>query len=178
MTDYEKARAELDATLDALGVTLAAQLVPFSQSRNAGESRASINWRVVVIRSNRPQYACDYSQGVGHLPPAYRDVKRCGSPRSIMADGIEREACEKGQASGFPAVVPPAVADVLASLLMEAQAYGQTFSEWAGDFGYNDDSREAERLYLACVETGRAMAKLFTPQEIETLRELCELAGL
>ena len=182
MTDYQKARAELDATLEALGVTLAATFVPQSQSRNSNEKRPTLNWRVVVVRSKRPQYACDYTQGIAHAPGYPQTLRK--SP-NLAAN--ERHAAERGRypqnwesaaATHDKPLTPPKLAEVLSSLLLDSTAFGQTFEDWANDYGYDTDSREAERTYNACRDAGAAMAKLFTGQEIETLRELCDLAGL
>src|SRR5215469_3741015 len=43
---------------------------------------------------------------------------------------------------------PPA-GDVLSSLLMDASGYdnARSFEEWAGEYGYDTDSRKAERIY-------------------------------
>lgn len=48
----------------------------------------------------------------------------------------------------------PTAADVLACLVSDASGAEQAFESWAGDLGYETDSREAERIYRAC----RAMA--------------------
>lgn len=45
---------------------------------------------------------------------------------------------------------PPSTADVLASLVMDAQGAGGSFEDWCADTGYDIDSRKAERLYDQC----------------------------
>ena len=49
---------------------------------------------------------------------------------------------------------PPEVGDVLESLKMDASEFqGDTvpmFEEWARNYGYDTDSRKAERVYRAC----------------------------
>lgn len=48
----------------------------------------------------------------------------------------------------------PTAADVLGCVLLDASGVvrGQTFDEWAADYGYDTDSRRAEALYRRVVE--------------------------
>ena len=49
---------------------------------------------------------------------------------------------------------PPTVADVLSSLCSDAQSADRTtFEDWCSEFGYDTDSRRAEKIYHLCVET-------------------------
>lgn len=61
--------------------------------------------------------------------------------------------------------VPPTVADVLSALLGSASALEETFEEWCQSFGYDEDSRTAERTYLACqqetIKVKQLLGKLF-----------------
>lgn len=54
--------------------------------------------------------------------------------------------------SGGVAVHDPRVDDVLARLVSDADAADVTFEDWCGDFGYDQDSRKAEKLYRACAD--------------------------
>jgi len=53
----------------------------------------------------------------------------------------------------------PQAAEVLSCLLSDAASYenARSFEEWAGEFGYDADSREAERTYRL---VGQQTAKL------------------
>jgi hypothetical protein len=57
---------------------------------------------------------------------------------------------------------PPTLDEVLNALVMDCSSVrnGETFDDWAGDFGYDTDSRKAEATYRACVETSRALTRL------------------
>lgn len=67
----------------------------------------------------------------------------------------------------------PKPADVLHSLLSDGDAYfdSLTFEEWAANLGFDPDSRKAEAAYRACDETGRRLARMFSPDELAQLRE-------
>ncbi len=53
----------------------------------------------------------------------------------------------------------PTAYDVLTSLQLDAGALGQGFEDWAGDYGYDVDSRKAERTYRACVRSARKLRR-------------------
>jgi hypothetical protein len=66
---------------------------------------------------------------------------RCGVPKRLTVDyymGIGHE----GEA--------PKTEDVLDSLAMDAQAYWLDFDGFCDEFGYDKDSRKAEKIYNAC----------------------------
>lgn len=70
--------------------------------------------------------------------------------------------------------VAPKAADVLQSLIMDAQAIYQSFENWSSEYGYDSDSRKALRTYDACCEIGRKMRKMFSRAEREKLTELTQ----
>jgi hypothetical protein len=63
---------------------------------------------------------------------------------------------------------------VLHSVLMDASGLydGVTFEDWASEFGFDEGSRGAERMFKACQKIGADLQKLFTTQEIEDLNEI------
>jgi hypothetical protein len=44
----------------------------------------------------------------------------------------------------------PSAADVLSCIVSDASAAEQGFEDFCADFGYDSDSRQAERIYKAC----------------------------
>lgn len=65
----------------------------------------------------------------------------------------------------------PKTSDVIHSLLMDSEAAEESFEDWCSNFGYDSDSRKAERTYRACMETAKKMHRLFTEAELAELRE-------
>lgn len=47
-----------------------------------------------------------------------------------------------------------------------------TFENFCADFGYDTDSRKAERTYKACRKEWKQVAKLFTADQLELLQEI------
>lgn len=70
--------------------------------------------------------------------------------------------------------VPPCAADVLYCLLNDRSAVGQTFEQWASDYGYDTDSRAAERIYNACIVNANKLDSIFSGGQQEELAVLLE----
>jgi hypothetical protein len=61
----------------------------------------------------------------------------------------------------------PVLVDVVECLLSDAHGVtnAETFTDWAGEFGYDTDSRSAEAVYLACLGRTTRLAA-FLPDDI------------
>jgi len=69
--------------------------------------------------------------------------------------------CGTGHATtvaGKVMATPPAVADVLYSLISDRVGDDTTFAEWASDYGYSADSIDAKKTYKACIANGKKLA--------------------
>lgn len=190
MNDEQKAK--LAERLATLNLEYTAVFVPQSASRNSAEERPTLNWRVTIERPQDPRRGCrhsppiatDYQQGIGHVPGIPQTWGR-GETREVRE---HRQLCEAAAESGKypkdgvrlnsvlgPRLVPlpaPPLADVLYSLLLEGDAADQTFEEWCDNYGYDVDSRTAEKTYNACRDMGQKLQRMFTRAELEELREL------
>lgn len=70
----------------------------------------------------------------------------------------------------------PEILDVLESLWLDVQGVGddgwraargeQAFADWCGEYGYDTDSRRAEKVYRACVRAARAWGRFWEGVEI------------
>lgn len=149
--------AAIDAAIAELRLSVSAQFVPFSRSRNAKEKSPSLNWWVTIKRGERTLLETDYSAGCGHCP-GYRQPET-GESRAAVA----RE-CETGYPSRYMANIDahirfgnapilPDTRDVIYSLVMDAGVLdARDFEDWAASYGYDPDSRKAEATYRACLE--------------------------
>lgn len=63
----------------------------------------------------------------------------------------------------------PSVYDVLACLTKYDPGM---FEDFCSDYGYNEDSRTAERIYFAVQKEYTQLTKLFTPEQMEELAEI------
>lgn len=63
----------------------------------------------------------------------------------------------------------PNAYDILACLCKSDPSY---FEQFCQEYGYDDDSRTAEKIYLACVKEYKLLERMFTTEQME---ELCEI---
>lgn len=176
-----EAKGKIEAVAAELGLTMAAEFVPFSRSRNKGEKRPSLNWRVTILRNGREVITTDYGAGEGHCPAYKASVQELGNQNSIARDEAIRWECENGHNrreltsagmayKGTP--ILPDLADVLASLAMDSDVIDcGTFEEWASNLGYDSDSRQAEAIYRACLEIALKLRNALGEDGLAKLRE-------
>lgn len=92
------------------GLSIRAEFVPFSKSRNAtekddrGNPRRSLNWQITLVHNERDIMTTDYSAGIAHCPSYSKPVPSNwqGSKRSWQPTVCEWE-CE----NGFEAALQP-----------------------------------------------------------------------
>lgn len=185
--DYKQAAAELEKLALSLGLTATWQFVPFSQSRNAkGNSDfkgPNINWRYTLLCKGREVLAGDYMLGVGHIP---HKVARGSDRKKVWFDEYQKSVCETGKYIRHPSyensdhvfairvkLDPPSIADLLHSLCLDSDVlnYGD-FEEWASVLGFDTDSRKAESIYRACVETALKLQSCLGAETLAEMREL------
>jgi len=192
MTDIQET---LPQAIERLGLSIRAEFVPFSRSRNAKSdarpSERSLNWRVTLVRRtlNREGDArfndvltTDYRAGIFHCP-AYKGLG--WNPRWTLENAalIEAEtetglAHKKGY-GGMARPVPvnprrkiePETDDVIYSLAMDSDVLDySTFEEWTENLGYDADSRNAESIYRACLEIGLKFRNAMGDADFAALR--------
>lgn len=160
--------------MESLGLSVRAEFVPFSQSRNAKPSartaEMSLNWRVTLVKDGRDILTTNYSAGIAHCP-SYK-----GGKMSVdTAEAIRRE-CETGRKYsdlGVKKTAPilPKSEDVIYSLIMDSDVLNYSnFEDWAGDMGYDSDSRKAESIYRACLEIALKLRNGLGESGLATLR--------
>lgn len=113
---------------------------------------AQIKWSVTVEKAGQLQ-RFNYSAGIAHLP-CYAALK---GPKNTLHN---------------EAIIPNA-ADVLHCLALDAEAINYaTFEQWADEFGYDTDSRAAERSYQECLRAGLFLRAVLGEKDLETLQTL------
>ena len=67
------------------------------------------------------------------------------------------------------AAAQPTAYDVLACMTKYDPG---TFENFCSEFGYDEDSRTAERIYFAVQKKYSQLAKIFTPEQLEEMQEI------
>lgn len=175
----------LDTLIASLPITYSAVFIPQSQSRNAGEKQPSLNWKITIASKGIGLFdtkglTTDYMQGIGHLP---KDSFYANNPHlqnKLITEEEIKNIRETGKYSVGgknvsyclqKALPAPALKDVLYSLIMDSDVLNYTgFEDWAGNFGYDTDSRKGEKLYQDCLAIALKLKALLGNETIEALQ--------
>lgn len=176
----DQIKADVRAFMARNGISLAVTFVPFSKSRNREEKTPSFNYLVSVVRKDKATKAFDYSMGCAH-GVAYND-KKLGSRYCIMRTDAIKAECETGfsgrdGATGWmkDKAIKPEEAAVLSSLSLDAEALDAgCFKDWADNFGYSRDSREAESIYNACIAEALELRAVLGDVLMREMREVVQ----
>lgn len=108
---------------------------------------------------------------IGHRTDGMMSDMPIGSRhfRITLRCGQRRLARQWSQGPGVNG--EPTAADFLRSLSLDASyvANGQTFDDFCGELGYDMDSREAERIYGACIKIAAGLEHLLGTTDCEHL---------
>lgn len=183
----ERNPGDLQATVDKLGLRVSSKFIPFSQSRNKAEKQPSLNWEVTLytlspIDGQRHDILTTlYSAGSAHAPSykhgdkpevAYRVAYEC--ERGFKAAGVRwGSSPEAYGAEGNKAnALQPKALDVIHSLVMDSDVLDAGgFESWASDLGFDTDSRNAEKIYQACIDIALKLRSAIGDAGLITLRE-------
>lgn len=158
------------------GVTMESTFVPFSQSRHAKGDKPwrSLNWEITIKRHGRHVGTAQYAQGEGFAPASKANPIAGGMrghsasyTKALRNNAISREI-ETGRIHNFgdhwqtdtdgtrdtrKPIPAPSIGDVMQSLARDCDVLDAGgFEQWAGELGYDTDSRAAESTYQACLE--------------------------
>jgi hypothetical protein len=167
MNDLSIARTKF---LKQLGIMYSGTFIPHSQSRNRKRFKLiekQLNWKVNISRGGH-KMRVDYSQGIGHCP-SYKQ----GYQSPETSEALDWEV-ENGRHYGKNAEIAlPPLEDVLYSLVMDYSVLDHPdFTSWAADYGYDFDSRAAEKVYHATKENALMLQIVLGKDNIEILKEL------
>jgi hypothetical protein len=166
--------------IEALGLIVTSQFIPFSQSRNKNEKQPSLNWHVTLQKDGRDVLTTDYSAGCAYAPsyrwgdkPEQRYMVAYECERGFRALGVRWGSRPEGYgAENAKNRIEPNALDVIYSLVMDYDVLKHsTFESWAADFGYDVDSRKAEHVYRACLEIALKLRNGIGEAGLSELRE-------
>ena len=132
-------------------------------------------FKFVVLYKGRELHSGPYSMGSGHMPKEFTDwLKRVKlNPTCLLADDAARPffRAGKGRCGLNMVAVKPNDADVLHCLLLDGDAIDYEFEDWAGNYGYDVDSRKAFQDYNDCLQIGLRLRSHLGEAKLAELRE-------
>ena len=169
--------------LTGLGVQYQATFQPTPQPKETIKS-PQLHWLITLTRG-KSVMQCPYSEGMGHVK-GYKQFHKTKYDQR-QAEELYRKTCETGKlylpsASGdyvwartLGEKVQPApdVADVLYCLVSDSDVLNYpTYEQWAGELGYEADSRKGEATYRLCIEQSLKLRNLLGYKAMEELAAL------
>ena len=186
----ESPAERIDRVAKELGLAMTTQFVPWSQSRNKGEKNPSLNWAITIKCNDREILTTDYMAGAGHCHSFKASVKKLGGANCIMRAAVLNWECEHGyqarymeSANCFQGVsvtgrgnpILPELRDVLYSLASDSDVLdSSSFEDWAANYDYDTDSRQAEATYRACLDIALKLRNALGEDGLRRLREACQ----
>lgn len=183
--DHEIARDEAGALFETLNVTC---------EISSPVAHMEKDWQAIAFNltfsSGRQAFGMVYKMGIGHVkvkvpkssadgrdltlnwPQGERELLNTwiGKPNSQFRDKNLQLAVAVKLAQ-YQRVKPSSV-EVLASVCAEAiEATESTFEDWCATFGYDEDSRQAEKTFDAC---RKPYAELLALIGLDNMRKLAE----
>jgi len=111
------------------------------------------------------EFCLFYSMGFGHAKKISQALKNISPKCVAYAEQIESLRRMKSY------IPQPKLEDILDSLAMDVAGVidHQSFEDWAGDYGYDPDSRKAEKVYRACQKLCSDLVGLLGKDTVEAL---------
>lgn len=171
---------ELEKAVNELQLTYVAEFVPTKQPVDTVKS-PQLHWSITLQRGQR-KMTVPYFEGCGHVI-GYKQFHKtpCDKRRH---DELIRLTCETGKlckriSEVFGPIISkekqpaPKLLDVLYCLIQDASVLDSGgFEEWADNYGYDTDSRSAEKTYRQCIDQSLQLRNLLGNENLERLREL------
>jgi hypothetical protein len=184
LPDHTIARQEFQKILDGLKLTFEVS----SATGVVSEDGDHVSLSYVAIINGQ---SFDYSMGIGHIDWTKVDPDKnfysgpwvgfSEEEKSFIRTYKRKNHCvfkENGKWAAVCAKVAnklktkPMMVDVLSCVMLDKTALEMTFDDWCSEFGYDVDSRKAEKCYNACCDNARRALKFLSRKDMEALTEL------
>ena len=127
-----------------------------------GHGLSELKWKIAVLVDGHKVHSCEYTAGIAHAP-CY--------PAMVAYDECQTGLCLK-HGKGYRQPLKPDFADVISSLCLDASAIDHAcFEDWAREFGYDTDSRAAEKSYRECIDTALRLRAALGSKAFEELQD-------
>lgn len=175
---------EQTITLESLGLkcTIVSQGV---SKMNDDDKSPMLAWNAMFTNSRGQSQSFDYFTGLSCVDWAWAEKRKNNQAiftiheRNILGLGAMRwRVKDRKMVSDLAAKIAfltnfkPNPIEILWAVAMDCDALDSSFEDWASDFGYDADSRKAEKIYHACQDNGHKLRKLLSREQIQQLREM------
>lgn len=170
-------KTETKPTLASLG--LVATIVRNGFGKLSSGDADMLKWNCLFTNARGQSQAFDYFTGSGCGPqlselqlrahfPSVANVPKHNRWSIKDKNLLAQVASFAIQQSGW---TPDAI-EILNCIARDGDALDATFEDWAAEFGYDQDSRKAEKIYRACQDNALRLKKILSAENIEILKGL------
>lgn len=156
-----------------LGLRVESTFVPFDDPKIKTVSGKYLSWTCKVFRGDQLILETPYRAGIAHCPSYKQGRLSVDDAEAIEFEVTRGLRCVRrsyGVVGGEPILPKPE--DVLANLAMDADAIDHpSFESWAGDYGFDTDSRKAEATYRTCLDTALKLRAAIGDAGLQRLRD-------
>ncbi len=126
-----------------------------------GPGISELQWKISVLVDGDKAHSCTYTAGIAHAP-CY--------PAMVAYDECQTGLCLK-RGKGYRQPLKPDIESVICSLCLDASAIDYAcFEDWAREFGFDTDSRAAEKSYRQCIDTALRLRAALGSKAFEELQ--------
>lgn len=139
--------------------------------RLEGAKSITSQWKITFTRKNKKPFVFEFSNSVIDSWGIKVDFKTRPLNQNDFKYVYVNRAIDENIMSNDIVQITKEPSDY--SILACLQKYDVgTFEDFCGDFGYDTDSRKAEKIYFAVQKEYSELVRLFTEEELEELREI------
>ena len=157
--------------LEGFGMT--ARYLTKTEVRDPWKER--LEYRVTLTYRGRVILETPFSMGIAHIPGYERRQRRVIENQEFLIHALETGTVPKYSPAGYmrnSEPILPTLESVVSCLVLDSSAIDYAdYEEWAQEFGYDPDSREGERIYRACLETGLRLRSRIGESRLRKLQE-------
>ena len=161
--NLSKTEVAVQNYLDSIGIKVS--------TAYCGETIRDNDWRCdawkITLTTGKAGYTFEYYTGTGYRvddAAAKLALKNVSKHSIAWRDGVLNNQVP----------VYPAVAGLLYSVQLDAEACEQCFDDWCSEYGYDTDSRKALETYLLCQQNGMKYNQLFSREQREAIVEMVQ----
>ena len=144
----------------------------FDPSKNVGKQfkDLKLHYMVTILQNGVECFATEYSMGMAHAP-SYKFGRMSVDERDRLVKELMNGVT--WSKTGRPVAILPDPVDVFYCLISDSDVLDyRNFEDWASSIGYEVDSREAERVYNACMKIALELRHIIGEDGLHKLREV------
>ena len=161
--NLSKTEVAVQTYLDSIGIKVS--VVYCGSTIRDNDWRCDV-WKI-TLTSGKAGYTFEYYTGTGQRVD---DAAAKLALKNVSKHSIAR----RGEVLNNQVPVYPAVAGLLYSVQLDAEACEQCFDTWCRELSYDTDSRKALETYLLCQQNGMKYNQLFSREQREAIAKMLQ----